>query len=184
MSGILATNPSPDAVWNYRGFEMHTHYSVCGEMKTEVSWGTLSHCVCVCVCVCVCARACVFLLTAQTDAHIHNSQNQGRPALLMCSPWSLRIFLLNPGDPLPHHLLSFKLRYSLNCIHLYLIPFYCSCNREDVSVKRHLVVTSSWHSAEVQGETRLVRGTLVHTHSPGFNGSFKPHSVCLKRGED
>lgn len=30
-------------------------------------------------------------------------------------------FLLNSDDPLLHHLLSFKLRYSLNCVHSYLI---------------------------------------------------------------
>lgn len=29
-----------------------------------------------------------------------------------------------------HHLLSYKLQYFLNCIHLYFISSYCSCNWE------------------------------------------------------
>lgn len=54
---------------------------------------------------------------------IHNSGNQGRPALLTSSPSRQRPFLLSPQDPFLQHLLS--LYIFSHQIHLYLISnFY------------------------------------------------------------
>lgn len=155
---------------NKNSFVLHIHNGMYGEMKTGLRCTILLYILCILVCCRSYCKVEMLLLPHQTDAHIHISGNQGRPALLFTM--KSVVLLLNPDNPLLHNLLC----YSINCIHLYFISFYCSCNRGRL--------------CKVEGCTSRPRGALLiytdgggvlwNTSSHGFSGNFKSHSVRLK----